>query len=675
MDWIKVTLVAGTTYQFDVYGLGSGDGTLAASVFGLRDSSGQPITPFVSSGGPPGGAEFTYTALSSGDYFINEQALSSQQLGTYKITVAQISTTLLDDYTASPATTGFVPVGGTTTGSIETTGDVDWIKVTLVAGTTYQFDVYGLGSGDGTLAASVFGLRDSSGQPITPFVSSGGPPGGAEFTYTALSSGDYFINEQALSSQQLGTYKITVAQISTTLLDDYTASPATTGFVPVGGTTTGSIETTGDVDWIKVTLVAGTTYQFDVYGLGSGDGTLAASVFGLRDSSGQPITPFVSSGGPPGGAEFTYTALSSGDYFINEQALSSQQLGTYKLTVAQIGSAVAVADVASIKEDTAPNPVTGNVLANDQDADGDTLTVTNAGTFNLGHGTLALKADGSYAYTLDNTNPAVNALNDGQTLTDAFTYQISDGHGGTSSAALTVTIHGTTDTPVNTPPTAVADAASIKEDTLLNPVTGNVLANDQDADGDTLTVTNAGTFNLGHGTLALKADGSYAYTLDNTNPAVNALNDGQTLTDAFTYQISDGHGGTSSAALTVTIHGTTDIGSFSPEIAATIAYAAEYGEAPNATELGVLVQFVDAQYAYGQHIGVMDPSVLCVQVARRCACIYRSKVSKRVRAIQPELSGFGCGRWAIRDGCLRKCVWAPRQSQSNSTLCGTVRLL
>ena len=113
------------------------------------------------------------------------------------------------------------------------------------------------------------------------------------------------------------------------------------------------------------------------------------------------------------------------------------------------------------------------------------LTVTNAGTFDLAHGSLALKADGNYAYTLDNTNPAVNALNDGQTLTDAFTYQISDGHGGTSSAALTVTIRGTTDTPANTPPTAFADAVSIKEDTAPNPVVGNVLANDQDADGDT----------------------------------------------------------------------------------------------------------------------------------------------------------------------------------------------
>ena len=70
----------------------------------------------------------------------------------------------------------------------------------------------------------MFGLLDSSGHALTPFVTAAGLLVEQIFTYTALSSGDYFISEQALSSQQLGTYKITVAQISTTLLDDYTAS-------------------------------------------------------------------------------------------------------------------------------------------------------------------------------------------------------------------------------------------------------------------------------------------------------------------------------------------------------------------------------------------------------------------------------------------------------------------
>jgi VCBS repeat-containing protein len=88
----------------------------------------------------------------------------------------------------------------------------------------------------------------------------------------------------------------------------------------------------------------------------------------------------------------------------------------------------------------------GNVLANDQDADGDALTVTSTGTFALAHGSLVLNADGSYAYTLDNSDPAVNALGDGQTLSETFTYSTSDGKGGTDTAKLDVTIRGTTET-------------------------------------------------------------------------------------------------------------------------------------------------------------------------------------------------------------------------------------
>ena len=216
---------------------------------------------------------------------------------------------------------------------------------------------------------------------------------------------------------------------------------------------------------------------------------------------------------------------------------------------------VAVPDTTSVTEDAVPNTVSGNVLTNDTDPNGDALVVTNAGAFTLTHGTLVVHADGSYTYTLDNSNPAVNALNDGQTLTDQFTYSISDGHGGTTSATLTITINGTTD---NRPPVAVPDTTSVTEDAVPNTVSGNVLTNDTDPNGDALVVTNAGAFTLTHGTLVVHADGSYTYTLDNSNPAVNALNDGQTLTDQFTYSISDGHGGTTSATLTITINGTTD---------------------------------------------------------------------------------------------------------------------
>ncbi|RED51620.1 tandem-95 repeat protein [Aestuariispira insulae] len=230
---------------------------------------------------------------------------------------------------------------------------------------------------------------------------------------------------------------------------------------------------------------------------------------------------------------------------------------------------VAADDADGITEDTAPNPVTGNVLVNDSDADGDSFNVSqvngdagNVGTSLTGsYGSLLLLSDGSYAYTLDNSNSLVQALGVGESLTEAFTYTIDDGNGGSDQATLTVTINGSNDGPV-----AVADSNSVTEDSAPNPVTGNVLTNDSDVDGDSLSVSqvsgaagNVGNTVSGNfGSLLLLADGSYAYTLDNGNALVQSLGVGESLTDSFTYTVDDGNGGTDQTTLTITINGSND---------------------------------------------------------------------------------------------------------------------
>ncbi len=221
---------------------------------------------------------------------------------------------------------------------------------------------------------------------------------------------------------------------------------------------------------------------------------------------------------------------------------------------------VANADVAAIAED-AVAPVTGNVLANDTDVDGDTLIVTTTGPQAGGYGTLTLNFDGSYSYALDSSNPVIQALGVGESLTETFTYSISDSNGGTSSATITITINGTNDGPV-----ANADVAAIAEDTVA-PVTGNVLTNDTDIDGDTLAVTTTGPQAGSYGSLTLNGDGSYSYSLDNANPDVQGLGNGETLTETFTYFISDGQGGSSSSTLTITITGSNDGPVANPDVA------------------------------------------------------------------------------------------------------------
>ncbi|WP_165611719.1 VCBS domain-containing protein, partial [Achromobacter insolitus] len=108
---------------------------------------------------------------------------------------------------------------------------------------------------------------------------------------------------------------------------------------------------------------------------------------------------------------------------------------------------------------------------------------------------------------------------------------------------------------LDTAPVANDDAASVTEDATA-PVTGNVLTNDTlGADASTVVIN---TGDAKYGKLVDNGDGTWSYQLNNTLPAVQALNDGQTLTETIRYTITDADGDTTTAELTITINGQTD---------------------------------------------------------------------------------------------------------------------
>lgn len=379
---------------------------------------------------------------------------------------------------------------------------------------------------------------------------------------------------------------------------------------------------------------------------------------------------------------------------------------------------VTVADTNSVTEtvDAVSDPqVTGNVLTNDTDPEGVALNVLNAGTQTGTYGSLELLSDGSYTYTLDDANAQVDGLNVSETLTDTFTYTVSEAApaqwgftGGSASPSTQGTgftasditagvglaafapnevlgyasapvlrvnpLNGTTsldaavtadsyieftvtpdtvldldtlefdiargggsqprgwgirssvdgftsnvdtaDVPTQRPnftnvsvdlsgaefqnltspvtfriyvytpssgsslefdnitlnpksydqtleitvdgandsPVLVDDTNSVTEtaDAVSNPqATGNVLTDgtpDSDVDS-TLTVSNDGTLTGDYGTLTLNSDGSYTYTLDDANTAVDGLSSGESLTDSFLYRVSDGAAAPSDVAI------------------------------------------------------------------------------------------------------------------------------
>ncbi len=231
----------------------------------------------------------------------------------------------------------------------------------------------------------------------------------------------------------------------------------------------------------------------------------------------------------------------------------------------------AVDDAVSTDEDSLLN---GNVLVanpttTDSDPDGDPLTViaVNGNLANVGvqitlasGALLTVNANGTFSY---DPNGAFNSLGVGDSDSDSFTYTVDDGSGTCSeTATVTVTISG-----VNDCPTAVDDAVSTDEDTVLNGdvTTANPTTADSDPEGDTLVVTavngngaNVGVqIALGAGLVTVNANGTFSF---DPNGGFDSLGVGEMATEMFTYTLDDGSGTCSeTATVTVTIIGVNDL--------------------------------------------------------------------------------------------------------------------
>lgn len=294
------------------------------------------------------------------------------------------------------------------------------------------------------------------------------------------------------------------------------------------------------------------------FGLASGaftdpDGDLLSLVAQL--STGQQLPAWLSFDAATGLFNGTPPVGTQADYEITVFAVDGSGDATSQSFVLQViprnSSPVVMDDAASLSEDGAAL-VTGNVLQNDSDADAaDVLQISNSGIYLGEYGQLVLQANGSYTYSLNNASISVQSLRAGQQVADVFTLQTTDGI-ATVASSLTLNITGANDGPV-----VEADVAAVAEDGIVTAI-GNVLANDRDTDvGDTLSISNAGTYQGSYGSLTLQANGSYSYQLNNSSSAVQSLRVGQQVQDIFALQTSDGIA-TAASNLTIIVTGSND---------------------------------------------------------------------------------------------------------------------
>ena len=239
-------------------------------------------------------------------------------------------------------------------------------------------------------------------------------------------NGDYvYIPDTDYNGLDYFTYRITDAN------GDVSIATMTITVTPVNDApTVGNYDVTTSED----TSTGGTVVGSDV------DSTLIYSV--TKNPSYGTITSF----NPNTGA---WTYMPSGDYngddsfevTVNDGTLSD--ISTVKIHVTPVNDLPVANDASqTIDED---HTATGTVTATD--ADGDSLTY--AKDSDPAHGTVTVNSDGSYTYT-----PEANYHG-----TDSFKVLVSDGHGGSDIATVTITVN-----PVNDAPVANDGSQTIDED-------------------------------------------------------------------------------------------------------------------------------------------------------------------------------------------------------------------
>ncbi|WP_298371352.1 Ig-like domain-containing protein, partial [uncultured Lutibacter sp.] len=161
-------------------------------------------------------------------------------------------------------------------------------------------------------------------------------------------------------------------------------------------------------------------------------------------------------------------------------------------------------------------PVEGNLLTNDFDLDGDNIILNTTPITNPENGLVVINLDGTYTYT----------PNSGFVGLDSFIYEICDD--GVPSMCDTAVVYiivmpengNTNDTYAN-------DDAYNGDSGLA--ITGNVLDNDFDPEGDIQTVNTTPVVGVTNGIVVLNSNGTFNYT-----PTL-----GFTGTDSFVYEVCD----------------------------------------------------------------------------------------------------------------------------------------
>jgi VCBS repeat-containing protein len=226
----------------------------------------------------------------------------------------------------------------------------------------------------------------------------------------------------------------------------------------------------------------------------------------------------------------------------DEAGASVPQTATITVTGTNDAPTVAASLTAAATEDA--SAVSLNLLAGAADVDtGAVLSVANV------TGLVAGVTLSGATLSVDPSNAAFQSLALGQTRVITVSYDVTDEAGASVAQTATITVTGTNDVATIT---GLSTGFTAEDNPSNAFASGTLQVADPDAGQALLVAQSNVAGSAGLGTFNVAANGAWTYQINNANPAVQALNNGQTVVDRLIVRSVDG---TATQEISVAVNG------------------------------------------------------------------------------------------------------------------------
>lgn len=325
-DWYRLRVEQGQRYTIALDAVSESEVDAIDPVLTIYNEAGEQVAFNDDSNGSLNSL-LSYNASTAGDVFVEARAFNEASTGNYRFTISAAAIPP-DDAGDDASTRATATTGRDINGAIEYEGDSDWYRLNVRTGQRYRIALNTNAGAETPLGDPYLRLVDSEGTELNASDDSEGSLNSL-LEYTPQANGTVYLVASAYADAYQGGYTLRVDS-ERAPTDGTSANRNTRGRLSLGQPLNASLDFAGDSDWYRIRLTEGQSYRFRLIS-GEGESALGDPLLKLIGPDGVEIA-MDDDGGGNLNSYLEYTAVTTGNYFVEARGFMDDATGAYTLT-------------------------------------------------------------------------------------------------------------------------------------------------------------------------------------------------------------------------------------------------------------------------------------------------------------------------------------------------------